>query len=46
MRNTPLGVFGGVELLLLLLKPGNWTSREVFSPLQYQRGIITSTHIL
>ena len=32
--------------LLLLLKPGNQTSREVFPPLQYPRGIITSTHNL
>ena len=32
--------------LLLLLKPGNKTSREVFPPLQYPRGIITSTHNL
>ena len=30
--------------LLLLLKPGNKTSREVFPPLQYPTGIITSTH--
>ena len=32
--------------LLLLLKLGNQTSREVFPPLQYPRGIITSTHNL
>ena len=32
--------------LLLLLKPGNYTSREVFPPLQYPRGIITSNHNL
>ena len=32
--------------LLLLLKPGNKTSREVFPPLLYPRGITTSTHNL
>ena len=32
--------------LLLLLKAGNQTSRQVFPPLQYPRGIITSTYNL
>ena len=52
----PFGVFVGMKCsltghtlphrLLLLLKPRNLTSREVFPPLQYPRGIITSTHNL